>query len=196
MNSFLAGIHAVDSLTGRKTADQIRQEQTQATARASDAVVRLAQGVNNVPRALSGLLTAGQWHDTNPFEQANNVLNAQLQSGKQYAPNVVDSLLQWGLAETPQLLVGRGISNILGTPTGVSLDKGPRRFSHPAELWWNAAAEVGKGVTDPNLTVQDALVNGALNLVPVAGNTPAMRTALGLGSEALEVDNHAWGLEQ
>lgn len=200
MNGFLAGVHAIDSLLGAKSPEQIAREQTEASARANDAAISLVQGVNNVPRALSGLVSGGQWHDTNPFEQANNTLNNHLLRGVGYQPNSFDNVIQWGLNELPQFLVGRGIAKHLGTPNGVPLTKGPKRFTHPAELWWNAAAEVGKGLTDPAMTTQDALINGALNLVPAAGHTPLMKTALGIGGETLETDgqdiNKQWGIPQ
>lgn len=197
MNGFLTGVHAIDSLTETKSPEQIAREQAQAQARANDAVISLLQGANNVPRAISGLVTGGAWHDTNPFEQANNYLNGRLQHNA-YRPNLIDKTIQWGLNELPQFLVGRGIAKQLGAPKSITLAKGPQRFTHPAELWWNAAAEVGKGLTDPAMTPQDALINGALNLVPAAGHTPLMKTALGLGGEALETDgqdiNQQWGI--
>ena len=199
---------AIASLTGAPT-DEINRIRTESNARSSDAAIRLMQGINDVPRAVTGLLTAGQWQDSNPFVQANNYLESKLDNGKTYTPTPVDNVLQWGIRETPQILVGRGLASLYNKMTapaaGVVLTKSPSRFNHPVELYWNAGAEVGKGLNDPNISTQDALTNGALNLIPFAGGkSNTARTVLGLGGEMLEEDNsydnrtlkQQWGLEE
>lgn len=193
-NYWLEGTLGINSLQGTMTPQEVVNARNQANTRSSDAAVRLLQGINDIPRAVTGLATAGQWVDTNPFVQTNNYLQSKIDNGRTYQPTVIDNLIQWGIRETPQILVGRGLSKLYNkattVPTGTILTKAPSRFNHPVELYWNAGAEVGKGLNDPNISTQDALTNGALNLIPFAGGKSTVaRTALGAGGELLEEDN-------
>lgn len=173
-------------LDGTMTVDELQDFNRTRGARMMDQGLSIVQGINDIPRAVTGLATAGQWQDTNPFVQVNNYLESVRDNGKTYQPNVADNLVNWGLREAPQIIIGRKLGQMYNNrmrPTGVNLSKTPvSRFSHPVEIYWNAGAEVGKGITDPNISTADAFRNGALNLIPFAGRgNPVATNTLGGG---------------
>lgn len=99
------------------------------------------------------------------------------------------------------MLTGRAIGAVANriptNPSGPVFYKQPTRFTNPAEVLWNAGAELGKGVTDPNIETPDAFFNAAVNLAPLGVGGRLGKTALGVGGEVAEVDNSAEdGIEQ
>lgn len=185
-------MHGDQPQTARDALGNITPDQR---ARNADYSLALLQGVNDVPRAVTGLLTAGMWQDTNPFVQTNNKLDA-VRSGyaNQYDKNAVDELVQWGIREAPQIATGAGLAKTVdrlraAANAGNMFYKQPTRYTNPTQVLWNAAAEYGKGITDPNIEHHDALFNAAVNLAPLGMGSRLAKMTTGVGGEMVEVDN-------